>query len=361
LQKCGIAKACKEWRDRAGKGSIDRDPKRYVACWSEREVLGKEQTGAFVVILRTKGCFWAREAGCSFCGYVSDASPDVSTAELEIQLASALKRYKDEAVLKIYTSGSFLDEDEVPPEFQGAVLDKLSEMGVRKLVIETLPRFVTEEKVSLALDRFGAEEKKGLQGDGGIEFALGLESATPEVFRTAVNKSGRVEDYWLASERIKTLGGRVRMYIVIKPPLLSEREALEDAVLSAKAVGDKADTISFNPINIQRGTVVERLWRRGEYQPPWLWTVSEVLRRTAELDLGPRIMSGPTGGGTRRGAHNCGECDKRVLRAINRFSLTGEVSYLEKPGCGCMELWKDQLELEDLVHGPFQFDRRFNR
>jgi len=235
--------------------------------------------------------------------------------------------------------------------FQKRVLEELSALGVRRLLVETLPQFATDDKLRWAVGEF--------KGDRGIEFALGLESATPEVLKNCVNKPGKFEDFKQSSERIRALGGKVRIYIVIKPPLLTEAEALEDAVSSAKAVKDWADTVSFNPINVQRGTLVERLSRRGEFQPPWLWTVMEVLRQSA--GLGIRVISAPTAGGTQRGAHNCGRCDKRSLERIERFCQSGDPKDLDGQKCQCQELWKDQLQLEANAHGPFWVDRRSGR
>jgi len=342
-----VAAACKDIRNSFGP-DLNADPTTYVACWSEDEVLDGKKCRAFVLILRTGGCRWARVSGCSFCGYIADAAKEVKEEDLAKQFAAALKRYQDEPVFKIYTSGSFIDDTEVPASFQGRVLGELSALKVRRVLFETLPRFATDEKVRWALDTF--------KGDRGIEFALGLESATPEVLRACINKPCAVDDFRLASERIRALGGKVRLYIVIKPPLLTEKEALEDAVSSAEAAKGWADTISFNPINVQRGTLVERLSRRGEYQPPWLWTVMEVLRRTA--GLGPRVISSPSGGGTPRGAHNCGRCDRRSLERIERFSSSGDPKDLDGQKCACQDLWRDQLDLEDLSHGPFWLDRR---
>ena len=342
-----VAKACKDIRDHFGPNP-EADPKEFIACWSEDELLDGKKCRAFVLILRTRGCRWGRVAGCTFCGYIADAAEEVGEDDLAHQFATALKRYNKEPVFKIYTSGSFMDDEEVPPTFQERVLKELSSIGVRRVLFETLPRFATEEKVRGAMSMF--------KGDAGIEFALGLESATPEVLKTCVNKPGTVKDFEEASRRIRSLGGKVRIYIAIKPPLLTEKEALEDAVASAEAAAGWADIISFNPINIQRGTLVERLARRDEYRPPWLWTVMEVLRRTARL--GPRVISAPTAGGTMRGAHNCGVCDRRSLEKIERFSLSGDPADLEGQKCQCQEAWRDQLELECLTHGPFWPERR---
>lgn len=366
---CGLQRACTELvasrcgpdgaeRERGGGRKIGRRARRddlssFVASWSEKDVIDGEVCDAFVLILRTRGCAWARASGCSFCGYIGDSSDEVTEAHLDEQLSAALERFRGQPFFKIYTSGSFLDDEEVPPAFQRRVLEGLPARGTRRLLVETLPRFATEEKVGGLVDAF--------KGGGGsdVELALGLESATPSVLRHSVNKPARVEDFLEAAGTARRLGARVRMYVVIGPPLLSEGESLEDAVISARAVRDVANTVSFNPINVQRGTLVERLWRRGEFRPPWLWTVVEVLRRTA--DLGPRVMSGPTGGGTPRGAHNCGRCDKRVMGAIERFSLSGETSDLDGVECPCRGQWLDQLELEDRVHGPFPVERTVRR
>jgi radical SAM enzyme (TIGR01210 family) len=344
-----IGAACRQIREGFGPDP-KADPKEFIACWSEEEVLDGKKCRAFVLILRTIGCKWGRVSGCTFCGYIADAAKDVKEQDLVDQFTNALKRYHEEPVFKIYTSGSFIDDEEVPPGFQERVLKELSALKVRRVLFETLPRFATEQKVRWAQETF--------KGDRGIEFALGLESADPEVLKNCVNKPGAVEDFKEASERIRSLGGKVRIYIVIKPPFLTEKEALEDAVSSAQACKGWADTISFNPINVQRGTLVERLNRRGEFQPPWLWTVMEVLRRTSKL--GPRVISAPTGGGTQRGAHNCGRCDKRSLERIERFCLSGDPKDLDGQKCACQELWRDQLELEGLSHGPFWLDRRDN-
>ena len=99
--------------------------------------------------------------------------------------------------------------------------------------------------------------------------------------------------------------------------------------------------VSVNPVNVQSGTLVEDLWRRGLYRPPWLWSVVEVLLRTHGKG---RVVSYPTGGGRRRGAHNCGKCDGDVLRAIREYSLYGTADALTSPACACRDRWRCVME-----------------
>jgi archaeosine synthase beta-subunit len=73
------------------------DARRYVNQWVEPEAIGDEVVSAFVLILRTRGCYWADEKGCSMCGYAKDtlgrsATPD----ELAEQLERAVGRYRGE-------------------------------------------------------------------------------------------------------------------------------------------------------------------------------------------------------------------------------------------------------------------------
>ncbi|MGI0155981.1 MAG: hypothetical protein ACREDE_07630 [Thermoplasmata archaeon] len=46
--------------------------RRYVNQWVEDEAIGGDRVRAFVLILKTRGCYWADEKGCSMCGYAKD-------------------------------------------------------------------------------------------------------------------------------------------------------------------------------------------------------------------------------------------------------------------------------------------------
>lgn len=307
------------------------DPRKFVSAWTERDVLDGKIVDAYVIILRTPGCHWARESGCSMCGYVNDTSA-AGGQELLHQFGEAMKGYSDEKMVKIFTSGSFFNDGEVPRNVQTAILGELAKK-TEKIVMETRPEFVKKEQL------------EDLPGRERIEVAIGLESASDFVLEHSVNKGFGAADFVRAAEILAGLNIPLKTYLLIKPPFLTEREAIRDAVSSARFASRYSRTISFNPVNVQRYTLVERLWRNREYRPPWLWSVVEVLRRSCELE-DVRVLSSPTGGGTRRGAHNCGQCDKDVLSAIESFSLTQDPNVLDIPHCGCRNKWSDLLETE---------------
>ncbi|HEV2428449.1 MAG TPA: hypothetical protein VGV64_01190, partial [Thermoplasmata archaeon] len=98
-----------------------------VNQWTEPEAIGPARVRAFVAILRTRGCYWADVKGCSMCGYARDTLGRSATPEeLAAQLALLTARYVGEPYVKLYTSGSFLDDREVDPSTRVAIVRAFS-------------------------------------------------------------------------------------------------------------------------------------------------------------------------------------------------------------------------------------------
>ena len=151
-----------------------------------------------------------------------------------------------------------------------------------------------------------------------------------------MNKRLRWPHFVKVCETAHEIGAEVKAYVLLKPPYLSERDSIEDAVKSATDAAPYVDKISINPVNVQKNTVVEKLWFRNEWTAPWLWSVVEVLERCK--DLPAKVYSDPTGGGTRRGAHNCNDCNGKILDALKEHRLGhGNLKGLE---CECRPRWE---------------------
>lgn len=312
----------------------NREP---VAVWTGRELLDVgDERNSLTVILRTVGCYWQK---CLMCGFRNNCSDvPVTHDELMSQFNAAMAQCPENAIVKIYTSGSFFDDREVLPETRKEIIATLADDArVQKVVIETLPEFVSAEKL---------EEAKAI---GKLELAIGLETSS-DAIRKKMNKSFVWEDFVRACKTAGERGITIKAYLLLKPPFISEKVAIEDAVSSGKDALRYADTVSVNLCNIQRGTPVEKLWRREQYRPPWLWSATEVLRRIKEENSSKIVISDPIAAGSKRGPHNCGECDSAVAGAIRRFSLSQKVGDLDMD-CECKETWKMILETEDFSFG----------
>ncbi|HYM39395.1 MAG TPA: archaeosine biosynthesis radical SAM protein RaSEA [Thermoplasmata archaeon] len=315
----------------------DFDPREYISTWTEKDLLHGKVVDAWVIIFRTRGCYWAQASGCSMCGYVNDVAREVSVADLGHQLDSVLRRHTGQPLVKVYTSGNFFDDHEVVPEMRDRILKELGDR-CDKVIVETLSHLLRKDQLEHAMTFVDA-----------LEVAFGLESTNPRVLRESVNKVWGLDEHARAARLCHEAGATVKTYLLIKPPFLTEREAIEDAVTSGHEADPYSDTISFNPVNVQSRTLVDRLFRRGEYRPPWLWSVVEVLERTR--DLKAHVKSHPTAGGMIRGAHNCGTCDRKVVDAIEEFSLTLRTDFADL-SCECRALWREYADIQEFMRTP---------
>ena len=319
-----------------------KDTKKPVSCWSEKDVLNKEIVDAFVIIFRTRGCTWALNSGCSMCGYFNDSSwSKVSDDDLLTQFNTAMKNYNDQKFVKIFNSGSFLDDKEISPKAQKEILSKLAEKA-EKISVESRPEYVTNEK----LDKI-----KKIMGSKIFEIGIGLETANDEIRKNNINKGFTFKDYKKAADLIKKHGFSLKTYVLIKPPFISEKMAIDDAIQTVDKIKDTTNVISFNPCNVQRNTLVEHLWKRREYRPPWLFSVVEILKESKKIAKNVHLKCDISGGGSVRGPHNCKPCDKQYLKAISDFSLNQDPKIFNNLNCECKEKWLDQLDIEELGFG----------
>lgn len=315
-------------------------PDQFISTWREDDVFDGRPSAAQVVIMNSLGCIYEKSAGCSMCGYYTETlAKRPPAADYIAQIEKAVARAPEGAqTLKIYTSGNFLDEREIQREAQLAIV-KLAATRFKRLLVESRPEFVTEDRVAPLLGH-------GID----LEIAFGLESADNRVLEETINKGNTAEENRDGALRARAFGARVKSYLLLKPPFLTEDEAIEDSVRAAVFAAPFSDTISVNPMNIHKGTLVERLFYDGAYRPPWLWSVVEVMKRGIPLMEGrARLMSAPTGATTSRGASNCGKCDTAVLKAIAAASLDQDTTHFEGLDCACKSRWQWERRLGRLA------------
>ena len=63
------------------------------------------------------------------------------------------------------------------------------------------------------------------------------------------------------------------------------------------------------------------------------------------------IVCDPVGAGTRRGPHNCGQCDDAVAEAIRVHALSQDVGPFKSLDCSCKSAWRELMELEEDAFG----------
>ncbi len=315
---------------------------------------------AATVILRTKGCEWWWKSGCTFCGYFNDVRDDVTSEDLHAQWEEAKKRtnnFEDCSMVKVYTSGTFFEDRENPPDWQETVLRETYEKGLH-LVIEAQAHLCKEEKIQWVAERHP-----------GCTIAIGLEAYDDAVLKFNCNKGFNTKQWRNAVEILRKNNLRVKSYLLFKPPFMSEGDAVDQTSNWIRAVAPLSDEISINPMNIQKRTIVDRIHRAREYRPPWLWSLVEMIKNVHDdvrpvsaenASNGCRIIVHPTAAGMIRGSHNCGKCDQDIAAAIERYSVSADIQEFDGITCSCEEIWKNEIQLDRALPLPLGsgWDRR---
>lgn len=338
----------KSIREKSLQKSAKKRAVELSASWSGEDLLYSGKGNAIFIILPTQGCAHAlsESGGCTMCSYIAESLLEkVSSPELVDIFRKKMEKYeiKPKTVVKIFVSGSFLNEEEIPKEARGEILKTLSkEANVEEVVVESRPEYVTEEVLRECCETLPNKI---------FEVSMGLESSSDYIKEYRINKGFSNQDFQRAVNVVKDLKTDFKVtskaYLFIKPILTSEKNAIEDAVESARYAEEVGvDRISFCPATIHKGTLMEVLWRRGSYQPPGIWSVLEIIRRVRSSVKIPVIMD-TAGFGTRRGPYNCKKCNKKLKHMIIQSNL--DQSIPEEFDCECKVKWEADVEYSDLT------------
>jgi len=204
--------------------------------------------GAVNLILNYGRCSWGR---CFFCGYGRIVGQTPSEGNLLAKFGEFFSGLsKDADTVKVFGSGSFLDEKQVPPKARMFFVEECRKHGIKKLTIESRPEHITRDKLA---------EFSGVD----LSVAIGLETADNEVLRR-INKGFSVEDYAKAADTIKSCGFKVRTYLLVNPPYAVDiKDNLRKSVEFAEK---KSDTIVLINLLPHGNTPLMKQWLSGEWK-----------------------------------------------------------------------------------------------
>ena len=175
-----------------------KNPNKPAAAWFIDARIGTEKGTALSIVLSTEGCAHARgsEGGCTMCSYLLDGtSTNPTSVEFLNQFLEAMKKVENKSApisVKIYTSGSFLDTNEISIEARDQILTTIAnDERIKEVVLESRPEYVQDSIV---------EEVRSLLGDRSIEIAMGLESSSDLIRSVCINKNFDFVDFKKAVE-----------------------------------------------------------------------------------------------------------------------------------------------------------------
>ena len=180
------------------------------------------------------------------------------------------------STIKLYNSSNFFDARSVPREDWPAIQELVRQFET--VVVENHPAFCGSPVF---------EFQQGLVGQ--LEVAVGLETIHPEILPW-LNKQMTLAQYQHAVESLVANDIRVRTFILVKPPSLSESEGVHWAVESMKFAFDcGVECCSMVPMRSGNG-VMDQLRNSGKFTPPEITSLEQVLAIGLQMKRGRVFM-----------------------------------------------------------------------
>ena len=345
-----IEKLTKEIRNRAFEKKKDKTPEQVAASWYNDDLTYNGVSKTLFMILPTPGCSWALgdSGGCTMCSYVSDCTLEPIDDDKIIEIFNNhLSRFpiaeEDKISVKLFASGSFLNPYELPKTARDYILRKLAEMdNVCEIIVESRPEYVNEKVL---------DEIFEIIGDKLFEVSMGLETYNDETRLNKINKGFTAKNFEDAVHLIhkmrdeKDYDIKSKAYVFVKPILLNEKESIDEAIETAYYCEELGvDRLSFCPATIHGQTLIERLWRQGAYNPPWIWSAIEIINTVRKNVKIPALLD-TSGFGSRRGPYNCKKCNKTLKNMIIDSNLTQSLIEYD---CECKKQWQAEVIASDM-------------
>jgi radical SAM enzyme (TIGR01210 family) len=187
------------------------------------------------------------------------------------QIRFALDQLSPARWIKLYNAGSFFDPKAIPPSDYPEIARLCARF--ERVIVECHPSFVGERVL----------EFQRLIAPARLEVAMGLETVHPEVL-PRLNKRMTLDQFRQAAGWLRAHELDLRVFILVRPPWLSEEEGVEWACRSLDFASECEATASYLIPTRDGNGALEALRESGEWSPPALRSLEKAL----EYGLGLR-------------------------------------------------------------------------
>jgi radical SAM enzyme (TIGR01210 family) len=178
--------------------------------------------------------------------------------------------------VKLYNSGSFFDPAAIPPADDEEIARLVAPF--ERVIVECHPAL---------LGRRCLRFRERIAGD--LEVAMGLETAHPVVLER-LNKRMTLDSFACGAAFLAENGIDLRVFILLRPPFMSEEEGLEWACRSLDFAFDHGAAVcSVIPTRGGNGAL-EALTAARQFEPPSLASMEAALEYGVRLGRGRVFM-----------------------------------------------------------------------
>ncbi len=288
----------------------------------------------------TKDCKHAEFGGCTMCNFGKDEKINENKIIKQLEIAFEICRKKP--FVHMAVCGSTFDDWEFSPLVRKKMFELANKCGYLEYFgTESRPEDITPEKL---------EEAKSILGDIKLSIGIGFESSNFFIRECCVNKGLKKGDFLTSVNLLKKYNIDQEIHVILKPPFLTEKEAIEDSIKTIKYVINELKVyVIFIPVNMRiGGTLTKWLNEKGLYNIPMLWSVLEVIMALSEKELEKFIIPAFESSYTlQQVSENCDKCTRRIRELILNFQYTKNKKFIEGAmniKCGCKDIWKERLK-----------------
>jgi radical SAM enzyme (TIGR01210 family) len=258
-------------------------------------------------------------------------------------------------LVTVYNNGNFFVDKEIFPEVRRYIYQRIQKSRVSMLMVESLPQFINDKKITEAKQYLG--EKK-------LAVCIGLQSADNLIRELAINSTCTKKAFKNAVNILSKNGYFTLAFLMIKPPFLTESEAINDVVKSIEYLSSLGIN---NPIlcatRVAPNTVVNLMFRKNIFNPPWLWSIIEILRKTLKVcpQSNPRVVTSELKTESNPDSicpQNCSKCNSYIIKALERFNTTKSLNLFETYQCDCYSSYQRFLIEENKRFGQLSLQQR---
>jgi len=295
------------------------------------------------IILAAAGC---TAATCTMCPIPNEAFYGLRiNFTPEDFIRQFYSGFEDEPIdsyqlISVYNSGNWFANKEIPAAARQSIYKIIAQSQCEGIMVESLPQFITPQAI--------AEAKTYLDGKR-LFVGIGLQSADDVVRNLCINTTCTKAQFERASHLLWENGYTPKVYLMVKPPFLTEREAVIETVQSIQYVSSLGyKDVSICPTRIAPYTIVAELARLGLYCTPSLWTIVDILHqvnticniRIACLDVDGRD-------GDTDYPRTCASCTHVLLKALRIFNSERDLSVFTTLDCSCRASHLEEMDAID--------------
>jgi archaeosine synthase beta-subunit len=281
---------------------------------------------------------------CGFWSETAQFKRPITRQNFVNQFVDVLRTYDlhKYPVLSLYNAGSFLAEQEIAfaavEEIMALVAKELP--NLKRVIIESKVEYVDKEKLRTLKAILGNRTQLAL--------AVGFESQDDTVRNLCISKGCTKKQFENCIESTNSDELHSIVYLILKPPFLTEREAIDEAVASTRYVRSVGvSEVNYETMTVESDTFIKLLYSQGQYKLPWLWSVAEILQQVRPVAT-PFLTPFRYIADSIDVPKNCPLCTKTMVEGIyQKYCSDFDVSNFENVTCRCKDSWQMELDWED--------------